>query len=73
VAEEVTFRTMAKQVPVRVMEMLVKAFSFKGLLAGLSIWLGLRGFFSPVHVLIVFGVALFGREFFKYIEQLKGL
>lgn len=69
----VTFKEMIKQVPVRFAELLVKLFSVKGLILGLSIWLGLRGFFLPVHMLIVFGVVVFGREFFKIAEKWKGL
>jgi hypothetical protein len=60
--------------PKRFLAMLSKLLGVKGVVLGLTVWLGLRGTFGeafPYVFVIICGVVIFGREFLKFIKDVK--
>ena len=69
--EEKTLKELLKDFPERVVALLGKLVSFKGVVLGLSTWLVLTERIETYAWLIVIVLVLFGREGLKFIQEIK--
>lgn len=71
---EKTWYEILFDLPKRFLAMISKLLGVKGVVLGLTVWLGLRGTFDtafPYVFVVICGVVIFGREFLKFIKDIK--
>ena len=60
-----------KKIPVRLLALVNKVIGIKGLILAVAVMLKLNNQLEDYALLVVFGIVIFGREMFKYLELLR--
>jgi hypothetical protein len=69
--EEKTLKELVRDLPERIVALIGKAISFKGLLLGVATWLVIAGYIETYAWLIVSVIVLFGRDGLKFLKEIK--
>ena len=67
-----SFMSLLTSIPKRLFEVIIKLLSVKGCVFAIATWLYVAGTLPTWGWLCIAGILVFGRDFLKYMKEIKG-